>query len=78
MRYIILMNTITIPKKVTAQGDLVILPRKELEALLKCHTSIKFSPTVSQKKALARAEKNFQHKKTLSFHELAETLGLAN
>ena len=72
------MNTITIPKRVVAQGDLVILPRKELEALLKHRSSIIFSPTASQKKALARAERNLQRNKTISFHELVKTVGLAN
>lgn len=72
------MNTITIPKKVAAQGDLVIISRKEYDALLKCHSSITFSPTATQKKALARAERNLQRKKTLSFHELTKSLGLAN
>lgn len=54
------MNTITIPKKMVARDDLVIIPRKEYEALLEFKKFKEFSPTVTQKKALARAERNFK------------------
>jgi len=72
------MSTITIPKKIAAQDDLIIIPRKEYEALLDLRKFKEFSPTVIQKKALARAENNFRNGKTLSYHELSKKLGPAN
>ncbi|MEK7193499.1 MAG: hypothetical protein AAB652_01790 [Patescibacteria group bacterium] len=69
------MNTITIPKKVAARGDLVVIPRKDYEALLELKRLKEFSPTVAQKKALVRAEQNFRKGKTLAYHELAKKLG---
>ena len=72
------MSTITIPKKIAAQDDLIIIPRKEYEALLDLRKFKEFSPTVIQKKALARAENNFRNGKTLSYHELSKKLGPTN
>jgi len=75
--YVEKMNTITIPKKVAARGDLVVIPRKDYEALLELKRLKEFSPTVAQKKALVRAEQNFRKGKTLSYHELAKKLEFA-
>lgn len=61
------MNTITIPKKLAGKDDLVVLPRKEYEALLALKKMKEFTLTVAQKKALARAESNFHKGKTLSW-----------
>ncbi|MEK7560626.1 MAG: hypothetical protein AAB539_01575 [Patescibacteria group bacterium] len=69
------MNTITIPRHIASKGDLVLIPKKEYDVLLQ-HAYIKeFSPTASQKRALARAERNFEKGETLSYHELARKLG---
>jgi len=72
------MTTITIPKKVTEQGDLVVLPKKEYEALLEFKTIEEFVPTISQKKALLKAEENLKKGKTLSFNDLSRKLGFGN
>lgn len=72
------MNTITIPKKIALREDLIIIPRKEYEALLELRKFKEFNPTAVQKKALARAESNFRSGKTLSYHELVKKLGLAS
>lgn len=72
------MNTITIPKKIAAQDDLVVIPRKEYEALLELKKLREFSPTVAQKKAILRAEQNFRKGRTLSYNELVKKLGFAN
>ncbi|MBI4692372.1 MAG: hypothetical protein HY773_03010 [Candidatus Terrybacteria bacterium] len=69
------MDTITIPKKLAAQDDLVVMPRKEYEALLILKKFTEFIPTPAQKKALFRAESNFRRGKTLSYHELVKKLG---
>lgn len=72
------MNTITIPKKMAERDDLVIIPRKEYEALLELRKFKEFSPTTAQKKALARAERNFKKGKTFSYNELTKKLGFTN
>lgn len=70
------MNTITIPKNLIKE-DLVIVPRKEYESLLKLKTIKEFIPTSAQKKALRRAERNFIRGKTLSYGGLVKKLGFA-
>ncbi|OGY66901.1 MAG: hypothetical protein A3I89_00070 [Candidatus Harrisonbacteria bacterium RIFCSPLOWO2_02_FULL_41_11] len=72
------MNTVTIPKKLAEKDDLVVLPRREYEALLQLNKFKEFSPTTSQKRALQQAEKNLHKGKTLSYHELAQKLGFTN
>lgn len=72
------MQTITIPKKLMIQDDLVIIPRKEYETLLVFKRWKEFIPTVKQKRALAKAEQNFQQKKTLSYHALTKELGITH
>lgn len=57
------MNTATIPKKIASQDDLVVIPRKEYEALLHLKKFKEFLPTNAQRKALLRAEQNFRQKK---------------
>lgn len=72
------MPTITIPKELANKGDLVVIPRREYEALVRLRKMREFVPTASQKKALAEAEKNLKGGKTLSFHELSRKLGFTN
>lgn len=72
------MNTVTIPKKLAEKDDLVVLPRREYEALLQLKKFKEFNPTSAQKKALLKAEVNFRKGKTLSYHGLAKRLGFAN
>ena len=72
------MTTITIPKQMAQKDDLVVLPRKEYEALVELKTIKEFSPTIAQKKALVRAELNLKKGKTLSYNELVRKLGFAN
>jgi F0F1-type ATP synthase gamma subunit len=71
------MNTITNTQKLVAKNDLVIIPRKEYEAFREYKKNIKeFTPTLADKRALARAENNFRKGKTLSYDELVRKLGL--
>lgn len=72
------MDAITIPKKFASRDDLVIIPRKEYEALLGFQKFKEFTPTAAQKKALLKAEQNFRKGKTLSYRGLAKKLGFAN
>ena len=72
------MPTITIPKKLAQQDDLIVLPKKEYEALLEFKTIEEFVPTSAQKKALLKAEENLKKGKTLSFNDLSRKLGFGN
>lgn len=72
------MNTITIPKNLIKNDDLVILPRKEYEALIMLKQFKEFVPTAMLKKALVVAEKNFNSGKTLSYDGLVKKLGFRN
>ena len=72
------MNTLTIPRKLAKNADLVIIPRKEYEALLNLKQVKEFTPTSVQKRALVRAEKNFNRKKTISYNGLVKKLGFAD
>lgn len=72
------MNVITIPKNLVQRDDLVILPRKEYENLLRLKRIKEFTPTAAQKKALLKAENNFKQGKTLSYNGLVRKLGFTN
>ena len=72
------MNTITIPKNLIKNDDLVVIPRKEYETLIKLKTFKEFIPSFSQKKALLTAERNFKKGTTLSYNGLVKKLGFAN
>ena len=72
------MSTITIPKKLAKQDDLVVIPKKEYEALLLFKKFREFTPTAAQRKALRRAESNKRGNGTLSYHELVKKLGFTN
>lgn len=71
------MRTITIPKKLAGRDDLVVIPRKEYEALLELKMIKEFTPTATQKRALARAESNLGKGKTISYRELVQKMGSA-
>lgn len=72
------MNTVTIPKKLAQNDDLIVVSRKEYEALVELKAIKEFAPTKTQKLALARAEENLKNGKTLPYDELAQKLGFAS
>lgn len=72
------MTTITIPKELIKEKELVLVPRKEYEALLELKKTKEFAPTISQKKALKKAENNLKKRKTLPYHEVAQKLGFTS
>ena len=59
-------------------GDLVLVPRKEYESFLEFKKIKEFTPTVAQKRALMRAERNYKKGKSLSYDEFATKLGFKN
>ena len=74
------MSIITIPKQVAAKDDLVVVPRKEYEALLHFRTRIikEVPMTRQQKLTLQRARKNLAQGKYLTVYELKQKLGIKN
>lgn len=69
------MPTLTIPRKLIGKDDLVVVPRKEYEALTELRKTAEFTPTAAQRRALTRAEQNLKIGKTLSYHDLVRKLG---
>lgn len=76
------MNTITIPKKLAGQGDLIIIPRKEYEELVGWKEMMKtfktFTPTAAEKTSLKKARRDHKGGKYISFNELKRRLGTEN
>lgn len=71
------MNTITISKKITKGEELIVIPRKEYEALLWLRKDREFTPTSAQKLALKDARKNRAQGKYLTVDELKQKLDIA-
>ena len=73
------MQTITIPKELEKNRNLVAVPRTTYAEFLAWQRKVKlrntFKPTVAEKKALARARKNFARGKFISFEKLRDGLG---
>ena len=72
------MQVVIIPKKLAREDDLIIIPRKEYDFLIRLRKVKEFIPTLAQKKALIRAERNLSKGKTLSYNELVKKLGFTN
>lgn len=72
------MDTITIPKKLAQNDDLVVIPKSEYKSLMKLKNLKEFKPTSTQKEALAKAERNFKFGKTMSYNELVRKLGFGS
>ena len=74
------MATITIPKKLIKNDDLIIIPRKEYEELLdfrlKKIQEVELTPI--QKQALFQARKNLSKGKFLTIYELKQKMGITN
>ena len=69
------MTTVTIPKELAKKGDLILIPRKDYEALLHSKKRIKtFEPTAIQKRALREARKQLSQGKYLTLKELRHEL----
>ncbi|MEK7099103.1 MAG: hypothetical protein AAB916_01135 [Patescibacteria group bacterium] len=72
------MPTITIPRTLAQRDDLIVIPRKEYEALTELRKTAEFTPSAAQRAALRKAEKNLERGKTLSYHALVRKLGFAD
>ncbi len=69
------MTTITIPKNLIKEGDLVIIPRKEYEEFLdfkKAIPVVEFTP--SEKRVLKKAREDYKQRKCLRWEEIKNEL----
>ncbi|MBM3260921.1 hypothetical protein FJY93_00715 [Candidatus Kaiserbacteria bacterium] len=66
------MNIITIPQRIISNDDLVIIPRKEYEALKARPVVAEFAPSSAQVRTLSRARKHFKEGKTISYDEIVK------
>lgn len=73
------MTTITIPKALTKDTNLVAVPRATFEEFLSWQKRMKsrrsFTPTAQERKVLARGRKNFSRGKYVTLDELEHELG---
>ena len=69
------MSPITISKKITRGAELVVLPKKEYEKLLRARVILEYTPTAGEKRALAHARKNRAKGNFLTLDELKQKLG---
>ena len=69
---------ITIPKELARSGDLVLVPRKDYEKFLAYRLgNVKtFKPSAAEKKALARARRNFEKGNFMTLDEFRHAVGL--
>ena len=72
------MTIVTIPKTLRREEELVLIPRKEYEALVALRKVREFLPTTVHKKALKRALRNLRTGQTLSYNEFAKGLGFTH
>ena len=68
--------TITIPKELARTGDLVLVPRKDYEKFLayRLRNVKTFKPTAAEKKALARARREFKEGNYVTLKQLEDEL----
>ncbi len=73
------MTTITIPKNLTSESNLIAIPYKEYERFLASSLYKKeIILTLSQRNRLKNARKNLSTGKFLTFNELKKKLGTKN
>jgi hypothetical protein len=73
--YIIDVVTLTIPKNLIKNNDLVIIPRREYEEFLVLKKTIEIvKPTKSELQAIERGRKEIKKNKYIFWHELKQEL----
>ena len=72
------MVTVTIPKRLAKEGNLVLVPRKEYEELLRLRLEMipEVHLTALQKKKLRAARKRLAQSEFLSLDDLRRKLGI--
>ena len=71
------MNVVTIPRRLTQKDDLVVIPRREYESLLKQRVTalpvVKLTP--SEKRACVRSERELARGEYVTLEQLEHDLG---
>ena len=74
------MTTITIPKELVKNKELIAVPRHLYDEFIEWQEKIKsvrtFKPTTAQKKDLIRARKNYAEGKYITLAQLEHELGI--
>jgi len=74
------MTTITIPKELVKNKELIAIPRQEYDEFIEWQGKIKsagiFKLTVSQKRDLEQARKDYKQGKYITLDELEHELGI--
>lgn len=68
------MSVVNIPSNVTGGEELVVIPKKEYDALSQLRKIYEFAPTSVQKRALKIARSNRKKGNVLTFNELKRKL----
>lgn len=76
------MTTITIPKEIAKNKDLIAIPSNIYRDFLAWQKKIKsvktFKPTLAEKKMLKRARKNFADREYITLEKLKHELAIDN
>lgn len=73
------MTTLTIPRDLIKERELVIVPRRQYEELLKLRRIITTAKlTLAEKKDLERARKEYKRGEYITLNELEYGLGIAS
>lgn len=72
------MSIVNVPSRVTKGEDLVIIPKKEYQALSLLKKIYEFTPTAGQKRALRLARDNRKKGKVLTLNELKRKLATSS
>lgn len=74
------MTTITIPKELVKNKELIAVPRHLYDEFIEWQEKMKsvrtFKPTAAEKKALAKARKNYSKGKYMTMAQLKHELGI--
>jgi len=69
------MNKLIIPQRLIKNDDLVIIPRREYEALVESRAIKEFIATSADKRKLVRARKNLRSGKYITLEQLRHEMG---
>ena len=73
------MNTVTTPRKLVGQNNLMAVPRKEYEAFSRWQKMFRtFKPTAKDIAELKRARANYRAGRVMTIHELRQKLAGRN
>jgi hypothetical protein len=70
------MRAITIPKRLADHGDLIVIPRREYEALLAFKRIREYAPSAADRKALRNGLKQKRQGKVRPWRSVKHELGL--